>query len=89
MMAVAWKHPNVFIETGAVSPKYIGRAGTGWETFMQYGNSILQNQLLFASEWPLLPLERIVPEAEALPLKEEVRAKYLGDNAARLLGIDV
>ena len=87
MVAVAWKHPNVYIETGAVSPKYIGKADTGWETFIQYGNSILQNQILFASEWPLLPLERVVPEAKALPLKDEVKEKYLGSNAANLLGL--
>lgn len=87
LVAVAWKHANVYIETGAVSPKYIGQAGTGWETLLQYGNSILKDQILFASEWPLLPLERLVPEARALPLKDEVREKYLGSNAARLLGL--
>jgi predicted TIM-barrel fold metal-dependent hydrolase len=87
MVAVAWKHPNVYIETGAVSPKYIGRAGTGWETFIQYGNSLLKDQILFASEWPLLPFERLIPEAKALPLKDEVKEKYLGGNAARLLGL--
>ena len=29
LVAVAWKHPNVYIEIGAVSPKYIGTQGTG------------------------------------------------------------
>ncbi len=88
MVAVAWKHPNVYIETGAVSPKYIGRPGTGWETLVQYGNSLLQNQILFASEWPLLSFERLLPETRALPLKDKVKDKYLGQNAARLLGLD-
>ena len=85
MVAVAWKHPNVYIETGAVSPRYIGRPGTGWETFIQYGNTILKNQILYASEWPLIPFEKIVREAEALPLKDEVKENYLYKNAARLL----
>ena len=39
MVAVAWKHPNVYIEIGAVSPKYIGTPGTGWEPLKVYGNS--------------------------------------------------
>ena len=87
MVAVAWKHPNVYIETGAVSPKYIGRPGTGWETFIQYADSILKKQILYASEWPLLTFERVVAEAQALPLKEEVKRAYLYENAKRLLGI--
>ncbi len=87
MVAVAWKHKNVYIETGAVSPKYIARPGTGWETFIQYGNSILKEQILYASEWPLLPFERVVAEAEAMPLKDEVKRAYLYENAKRLLGL--
>jgi len=87
MVAVAWKHRNVYIETGAISPKYIARPGTGWETLIQYGNSILKNQILYASEWPLLPFERVVAEAQAMPLKEEVKRAYLYDNAKRLLGL--
>jgi predicted TIM-barrel fold metal-dependent hydrolase len=87
MVAVAWKHPKVYIETGAVSPKYIGRPGTGWETFIQYANSILKERILYASEWPLLSFERVIAETKALPLKEDVKAAYLGENAAQLLGI--
>lgn len=87
MVAVAWKHPRVYIETGAVSPKYIGRPGTGWETFIQYADSVLKERILYASEWPLLSFERVVAETKALPLKEEVKEMYLGKNAARLLGI--
>ncbi|MBC7343329.1 MAG: amidohydrolase [Clostridia bacterium] len=88
MVAVAWKHPNVYIETGAVSPKYIGRPGTGWEAFIHYGNTILKDQILFASEWPLLPMERLVSEANELPLRSDVRENYLYRNAARILGLE-
>jgi predicted TIM-barrel fold metal-dependent hydrolase len=88
LVAVAWKHPNVYIETGAVSPKYIARSGTGWEPFLQYGNSVIQNQILFASEWPLMALERLIPEVDELELKDTVKAKYLGGNATQLLGVE-
>lgn len=86
MIAVAWKHPNVYIELGGVSPKYFGTPGSGWEPLMQYGNSLLQNQVLFATD-SMLPHKRCVDELRALPLKTEVRDKWLGGNAAGLLGL--
>ncbi len=86
MIAVAWKHPNVYIELGAVSPKYFGTPGTGWEPLMRYGNSLLQDQVLFATDC-MLPHKRCVDEMRALSLKEEVKEKWLGGNAARILGL--
>ncbi|MBA7693177.1 hypothetical protein ES703_101753 [subsurface metagenome] len=86
MMAVAWKHSNVYIELGAVSPKYIGTPGTGWEPLMRYGNTLLQDQVLFATD-SMLSHKRCVEELKALPLKETVKEKWLGGNAARLLGL--
>jgi len=88
MMAVAWKHPNVYIELGGVSPKYFATPGSGWEPLMQYGNTLLQNQVLFATD-NMLPHKRCVEETKALPLKEEVKEKWLCGNAARLLGLEV
>jgi len=87
MVAVAWKHKNVFIEIGAVSPKYIGMPGTGWDSLMIYGNSLLQDQVLFATD-DMIPWQRCVDELKALPLKDKVKEKWLGLNAARLLGLD-
>ena len=86
MVAVAWKHPKVYIEYGAVSPKYIGTPGTGWDPLIVYGNSLLQDRVLFATD-SMLPFKRVIEETKALPLKEEVKAKWLGGNAARLLNI--
>ena len=86
MIAVAWKHKNVYIEIGAVSPKYIGTPGTGWEPLMIYGNSLLQDRVLFATD-DMIPWKRCVDELKALPLKENVKQKWLGLNAAALLGL--
>jgi predicted TIM-barrel fold metal-dependent hydrolase len=86
MVAVAWKHPNVYIEIGAVSPKYIGTPGTGWEPLLVYGNSLLQDQVLFATDF-VLPHDRCVTELKDLPLKDDVKKKWLGGNAAKLLGL--
>ncbi len=86
MVAVAWKHPNVYIEIGAVSPKYIGTPGTGWEALIVYGNSLLQDRVLFATD-NMLPHKRCVEEIKALPLKPDVKEKWLGSNALNLLGL--
>jgi len=88
LVAVAWKHPKVYIEIGAISPKYIGTPGTGWEPLMVYGNSLLQDRVLWATD-AMVPHRRSVDELKALPLKDAVKEKWLGLNAARLLGIEV
>ena len=51
MVAVAWKNPNIYIDFASYLPKYIGMKGTGWEPFIHYGNSVLQDRILFASTW--------------------------------------
>ena len=86
LVAIAWKHSNVYIEIGAVAPKYLATPGSGWETLMQFGNSLLQNQVLFATD-SMIPFERAVGELRELPLKPEVTEKWLGGNAAALLGL--
>jgi predicted TIM-barrel fold metal-dependent hydrolase len=86
LVAVAWKHSNVYIEIGAVAPKYIGTPGTGWDPLMVYGNSLLKDRVLFATDC-MLPAQRCVEEIRALPLKEPVKDMWLGGNAAKLLGL--
>lgn len=86
LVAIAWKHRNVYIEIGAVAPKYIGTPGGGWETLLQFGNSLLQDQVLFATD-NMIPFGRAVSELKELPLKPEVMAKWLGGNAADLLDL--
>lgn len=85
MVAVAWKHANVYVEIGAVAPAYIGTPGTGWEVLMQHGNSsLLSDRVLFATD-NMIPYSRAVEELKGLPLKDAVKEKWLGTNAERLL----
>jgi hypothetical protein len=85
MVAVAWRHPHVYLEISGIRQLYMGMENTGWEPLIHYGNSVLQDKILFATAWPLLPLEQAVEDVKNLPLKEEVKAKWLGENARRLL----
>ena len=56
---------------------------------LHFGNSVLRDKVLFGTDWPLMPLslKDIADEARALPLKAEVSEKWMGGNAARLLGL--
>ena len=82
MIAMAWKHENVFIGTDAHRPKY-------WpESFKKYINSFGQNKVIYGSDYPVLPFKRTIEDFDALGFKPEVRRKVLHDNALRIYGID-
>ena len=87
LIAVAWRHPNVYIGIVAVRPKYLDVDNSGYEMLCKYGNSVLQDQMIFGTAFPMQPVERAVAEINGLPLKEEVRKKWLYGNAAKLLGL--
>lgn len=89
MVAVAWRNPNIYIDIASYLPKYIGMQGTGWEPLMHFGNSVLQDKILFGSTWLFMrmSIKQLADEVMKLPLKEKVKEKWLYSNAARLLGI--
>lgn len=87
MMAVLWRHENVYADIAAINPRYLAADGSGWDTLMRYGNTILREKILFATAWPAQDFKTGVREVMALPLKDEVKALWLGGNAKRLLKI--
>jgi predicted TIM-barrel fold metal-dependent hydrolase len=90
MIGVARRHQNVYINTSSHRPRYLATPGSGWEMLMQFGNTLLQEQIVFASGASDmgLPLSVVVEEMLALPLKETVKEKWLYQNARRLFGLD-
>jgi len=82
MIAMAWKHPNVYIGTDAHSPKY-------WpESFKHYINTFGQDKVIFGTDFPVLGFERTRQEIEDLGLRPEARRKILRDNVLRIYGLD-
>jgi uncharacterized protein len=78
MIAMAWKHENVYIVADAHSPKY-------WpDSFVKYINSYGQNKVLFGTDFPVLDFARTVEEVLGLGLKPDVLPKFLRGNAARI-----
>lgn len=82
-VAIARKHADVYIEIGGIAPKYLGLPGSGWEVLLQFAGSLLQDQVLFATD-SMIPFERAVREARALPLKPAALRKLLGQNALKI-----
>jgi predicted TIM-barrel fold metal-dependent hydrolase len=78
MIAMAWKHSNVFIGCDAHSPAY-------WpQSFVHYINSYGQDKVLFGTDFPILRFLRTRDEIEALGIKPDPLRKLLRDNANRV-----
>jgi len=86
LVGVARRHQNVYIDTSSHRPKYLAVPGSGFEMLMQFGNTLLQDRIVFASgSGDLgLPIGQVVKEMKELPLKDEVKEKWLYKNALQL-----
>ena len=60
MIAMAWKHKNVYIGCDAHRPKYWPAA------FTHYINSFGQDKVIFGTDFPVLPFKRTVEDIDGL-----------------------
>lgn len=81
MIAVAWKHANVYIDTSAHVPKHYP------ERFVHFLKTFGKDKVLFATDFPLVPFERPLAELEALGLSDDVRGRFLSANARRAFAL--
>jgi len=82
MMTLAWKHPNVYVETSA-------RPANRWpESFVEFVRTWGQDKVIWATDYPLLSFKRCRDDVEALDLPSEVKSKLLRDNAIRAFRIN-
>ncbi len=83
MIAMAWKHPNVYIGCDAHSPAY-------WpESFVKYINSYGQDKVIFGTDYPILRFDRTLEEIGRLGLRPESLRKLLRGNAIRIYQLDL
>jgi predicted TIM-barrel fold metal-dependent hydrolase len=80
-LAIARHKANFYIDLSGWAPRYFPLS------LVQYANTILQDKVLFGTDWPMISIERWLQEFEELPFKPEVQRKILLDNARKLLGI--
>ncbi len=84
-VALMRRHPNLYADTGSHRPRHFATPGSGWEMFLQYGNTLLQDKIMAGLSWEAfgVPFETLIAEYEALPLKPAVAEKWLYGNARR------
>jgi len=82
MIAMAWKHDNIFIGSDAHSPNY-------WpQSFINYINTYGKYKVMFGTDYPVLAFKRTRSEIESIGLREESKRLFLRDNAIRVYGLD-
>ena len=64
--------------------------GAGWEMFMQFGNTLLQDKIMIGLSRQTFggSYEDLIAEYEALPLRDNVKDKWFYLNAARVFRIE-
>jgi predicted TIM-barrel fold metal-dependent hydrolase len=78
MIAMAWKHENVFIGVDAYAPKH-------WPApLVQYLNTYGRHKVLFGTDWPVIDPERAVREIGDLKLRPETVRALMRENALRV-----
>lgn len=89
MVGLLRRHPRLYVDTAAHHPRYFSQPGSGWEQFMQFGNTLLQDKVMVGLSRYLfgMPFEDIVAEYRKLPLKDKVVEKWLSGNARTFFGL--
>ena len=80
-LAVARHKANVYIDLSGWAPKYFS------PELVQYVNTIIQDKVMFGSDWPALSVERWMEEFNQISIKPEVRPKILLENAKKFFNL--
>lgn len=73
------KYPNLYMMTSAYAPKYLPAS------LIHYMNTRGKHKIMFASDHPVLSMERCIAEAKELELRPGVLEQYLYDNAEAVI----
>jgi uncharacterized protein len=85
--AVARRHPTVYLEFGGLAPKYVAKPGTGWDPLFGMMANVLRDQVLYGTDWPVMPPSRVLAEWRASGLSEAALEALFAGNAQRLFGL--
>lgn len=81
MIAVATKHPNVFIDTSAYTAKRFPAE------LIQYMKTNGKKKVLFGTNYPMITPAKCLEDLDGLELSQEVRDLFLYKNATSLFAI--
>lgn len=80
VVALLNRRPNMYLMTSGWAPKYVPAQ------IRKFMSSRGRTKVMWASEYPVLPMERSVREGKAFDVTEEALAGYLGANATAVFG---
>lgn len=83
MVVIAFRRPNLFL-----TADFEGTHGAGADILRHATEHMLKNQVIFASSFPLGPVEDGIQAVKDWHLPADVEQKVLHDNAARILGLE-
>jgi predicted TIM-barrel fold metal-dependent hydrolase len=80
MIAMAWKHPNVYVAMSGHAPKY-------WDkSLVHFLNSRGQGKVMWGTDYPLIQHDESLEQVDDLGLKPEAKQKLLRDTAIEVFG---
>jgi predicted TIM-barrel fold metal-dependent hydrolase len=82
MIALAWKHDNVYIDTSAYLPRYYP------PQLVNFMSSYGRHKVLFGTNYPMLSFQDCMEQALQLKMPEDARTLFLAGNARRVFGLD-
>ncbi len=82
VVALLQKHPNFYLITSAWAPKHIPAE------LWHLANTRGRDRLMWASDFPLLTMQRCAKEGWEAPLKDDARRAYLRHNALSVFKFD-
>jgi len=81
-IAVALKHPNVYLGSDAHAPKY-------WDPkFVHFLNTRGKDKVIFGTDFPVIDFERAKREIDEIEFRKGVKEKFLRENAIRVFKLN-
>ena len=81
MIAVATKHPNVFIDTSAYTAKRFP------PELIQYMKTNGKKKVMFGTNYPMIPHAKCLEDLDSLGLDQEVKERFLYKNAREVFNL--
>lgn len=81
MIAMCWKHPNVYIASDAHAPKY-------WpQSLVHYINTFGQDKVMFGTDFPVLDFKKTMDQIRDLNFRPHVLPKFLRETAEKVFKV--
>jgi predicted TIM-barrel fold metal-dependent hydrolase len=78
MIAMCWKHPNVYIASDAHAPKY-------WpQSLIHYINTFGQDKVMFGTDFPVLDFKKTMDQISDLNFRPHVLPKFMRETAEKV-----